>query len=126
MNSIFSSFEIKKYAVSFLVSFVITLILLVVLSVIFSFLPPPPALLRGINNCCAFFSSSLAAFFSARHGKGRGFVTGIFSSVIYMAILMGIGGVVFKTTVSFPVLIRIFTLTSLCGAVGGILGINCK
>lgn len=126
MSSFLSSFEIKKYAVSFLIAFVITAVSVALLSIIFAFLPPPLWLVTGIHNYCAYFSVFIAAFFSARKSRGRGFLTGIIAAVIYMAILLALGGLFFKNTVSLPLLTRIFSLCSLCGAIGGILGINCK
>lgn len=126
MSSVFSRLEIKKYAVAFALAFAITAALLAILSVIFAFLPPPLWLLTLIHNYCSYFSAFLAAFLCGRKSKGRGFLTGIVTATVYMAVLLALGGLFFKTMVSFPVLIKALVPCALCGAVGGILGINCK
>lgn len=126
MNFKFPGLEIKKYAVSFLLAFAITAALLAIVSVVFAFLPPPLWLLTLVHNYCSYFSAFLAAFLCGRKSKGRGFLTGIVTATIYMALLLVLGGLFFKTMVSLPVLIRTFLPCVLCGAIGGILGINCK
>ena len=125
MNFI-SNLPIKKYIVSFALAFLITLLILSAASIIFSFFPPPEWVFGIFSNYSYLLSGFTAAFFCARKSSKRGFVTGIYASVLYIAILIMLGGIIFKSDISAIPLIRIFSLSALCGGVGGILGINCR
>ncbi len=124
MNFI-SNLPIKKYIVSFALAFLITLLILSVASIVFSFLPPPDWVF-AIFDHCYLLSGFMAAFFCAKYSAKRGFVTGLFSSLLYIAVLIMLGGIIFKSDISAIPLARVFGLSALCGGVGGILGINCR
>lgn len=125
MNLI-SNLPLKKYIISFILAFIITLAALAAASIAFTFLPPPAWLVEGLHDYAFLISGFAAAFLCARASSGRGFITGIISADIYIALLVILGGLVFKNSAPALSVIRIFTLGSVCGAVGGILGINCK
>jgi len=124
MNFI-SNLSIKKYIVSFALAFLITLLILSAASIIFSFLPPPDWVF-GVLDYSYLLSGFMAAFFCARASSKRGFVTGIFASFFYIAILIMLGGIVFKSNIAAIPLVKIFSLSALFGGIGGILGVNCK
>lgn len=121
-----SMLPLKKYVFSFILSLLITLAVLAAASIIFSFLPPPQWLLAAVHDYTWLLSAFLAAFFCAGASSGRGFLTGIISADVYIALLIVLGGLVFKNSIESLSLIKIFALASISGAVGGILGINCK
>lgn len=121
-----STLPLKKYAVSFLLALAVTLVLLAAVSIVFSFLPPPSWLLETLHSYIFLFSSFIAAFFCARSSSGRGFLTGIIASNLYILLLIALGGLIFKNSLETLSVIKIFIPGSVCGAVGGILGINCK
>lgn len=125
MNLI-SNLPLKKYIISFILAFIVTLSVLAAASIIFSFLPPPAWLLAAIHDYASLLSAFAAAFFCAKASQGRGFITGIIASDVYIALLLMLGGLLFKSIAPTPSLIKIFALGSVTGAIGGILGINCK
>ena len=123
--SFISNLPIKKYITSFALAFLITLLILSVLSIIFSFFPPPEWVL-AISDYSYLLSGFIAAFFCAKKSSRRGFLTGILASLLYIATLIILGGLIFKSDISAIPLIRIFGVSALCGGAGGILGINCR
>ena len=125
MNFLFN-IPLKKYAVSFIISLCLTLVLLSALSIIFSFLAPPSWLLDSFHNYIFIFSAFIAAFLCAKASSGRGFLTGIIASNLYILLLIALGGLVFKNSLESLSFVKIFIPGTICGAVGGILGINCK
>ena len=126
MNFSNPAIPLKKYIFSFAAAFFITLILQAVLCVIFSFFSPHKALLNILSSASSYFSSFLAALFCARMCGKRGFLTGAVGADIYMALLIFFGAIIFKNSYALSDLLKIFSLSSLCGAIGGIIGINCK
>ena len=124
--STFKSLLPLKYIVSFLIAAVFTLVLLASLSVIFSFLPPPNWLLSAVYNCSGYFLVFLASVLCAKKVGRRGIFTGLISGNIYMAILIFLGVLFFNTVFDAGILLKIFALSSLCGSIGGIIGINFK
>lgn len=121
-----TSFSFKKYIAAFLLAFIITIFAQALLSVVFSFLPPPQWLLGAVHGYMVFFSAFLAAFFCARAGSRRGLVTGMAAADTYMLILLFAGIILFKNEAVFSQLIKTFSIASVVGAAGGILGINFK
>lgn len=126
MNLSVSSLPVKKYAVSFAAAFIITVVLEAVVSLVFTFLPPKDWLLDVIHNYSSYFSAFVAAFLCAKKCGKRGFLTGMVSAIIYMAILFALGGILFKSSIDTAALPGALALCAGCGAVGGIVGINCK
>ena len=126
MNYIFSSIPFKKYIRSFFLAFVITVILQALLSIVFSFFPPNEKMFGIICTISPYFAAFIAAFFSAYSGDKSGAVTGLIASDIFMLILFFAGVIFFKSQLSFNVMLKTLSLSSMCGICGGIIGINCK
>lgn len=126
MNLNHASLPLKKYIFSFMGAFLVTLILGALLCIIFSFFPPGEKLLEILNGSSGYFSAFLAAIFCARLCGKRGFLTGMVCSDIYMTLLFLCGIIFFSNSYDFLSILKIFAASSLCGAVGGIIGINCK
>ena len=122
----FNRLPLKKYIFSFALSFVVTLLFLSVASIIFSFFPPSEWVLGAFSDYSYLASAFITAFLCARHTPSHGFLTGITSAAVYVSFLLVLGFIFFKSTASLHELGRIFLFSSLCGGVGGILGINCK
>lgn len=121
-----SNIPLKKYIIAFILAFMITLVVLAAASIVFSFLPPPTWILNAVHDYSFLLSSFAAAFLCAKASSGRGFITGIIASDFYIGLLLALGGLIFKNTVSPISLIKIFSLGSIIGVIGGVLGINSK
>ena len=120
------SFPLKKYIFSFALAFAATLFLQAVLSLVFAFFPPGEKLFSVLCSAFPYFSAFLAAFLCAyRHGK-RGFLTGMVSADLYILFLRFCGVLFFKNTLSAAEILSSLAISSLCGIVGGIIGINSK
>lgn len=126
MNFSQSSTRLKKYIISFIGAFLITVILQAVLSVAFAFFPPSGKVFEILNAASSYFSAFICAVFCARTCGKKGFLTGAAASDVYMAVLIFFGVLIFKNCYDLSSLLKIFSISSLCGAVGGIIGINCK
>ena len=125
MNLI-SNQALRKYVVSFLLAFIITLLIFSIASVIFSFIPPKDWVLGIFSEYGYLISGFIASFFCARASSRRGFLTGAFAAVFYIAVLYMLGAAIFKAPLITTKLARVFGLSALCGGLGGILGINSK
>lgn len=122
----FSFPSLKKYILSYVITFLITLIFLAAVSIVFSFFPPYAWLIDTVHDYSFVLSAFIAAFMCARSCLGRGLFNGIIAADIYIALLIVLGGLVFKNSVFSTSLIKIFLLGSISGAIGGIWGINSK
>ena len=122
----FSFPSLKKYILSYIITFFITLIFLAAVSIVFSFFPPYVWLIDTVHDYSLVLSAFIAAFMCARSCSGRGLFNGIIAADIYIALLIALGGLVFKSSVLSHSLIKIFLLSSISGAIGGIWGINSK
>lgn len=126
MNSSRLNLPLKKYIIAFFFAFLVTVVLQSLLSVVFSFFPPGEKVFDILCSSLGYFSSTLAAFFCARVSGKKGFLTGIISADMYIAILLSLGIVLLKNTYEMSDIIRIFAISSSLGIVGGIMGINFK
>lgn len=68
----------------------------------------------------------LCGFMSGRHFSSKGLVFGALSGVIYSGILCIIGALASKTPTFGTSAVTALTIGLICGAVGGIVGINTK
>ena len=121
-----SNIPFRKYAFSFLIALCLTLVLMSAISLVFSFFSPPSWLLESLYSYVYIFSSFIAAFLCAKVSSGRGLITGIIASNLYILLLIALGGLVFKNSFESLSFVKIFIPGTVSGAVGGILGINCK
>ncbi len=126
MNTDRIRLPLKKYIIAFALAFLLTIVPQAVLSVLFSFIPPHEKVFSILSNASAYFSAMLAALFCARLCGKRGFLTGLISADIYTALILFAGIILLKNTYGLSDIIRIFSLSSLCGIFGGIIGINFK
>lgn len=121
-----SNLPFKKYIKAFIFSFVLSLVILAAISIVFSFFPPPEFLLEALGSYFYLFPVLTAAFLCGRVSLRRGLLTGLISAFFYILLLVMSGGILFKTVVSADKIISLLIPGLLCGAVGGILGINFK
>jgi len=126
MNTDRIRLPLKKYIIAFALAFLLTVIPQAALSVLFSFVPPYEKVLNILSNASGYFSAMLAALFCARLCGKRGFLTGLISADIYMVLILFAGVILLKNTYGLSDIIRVFSLSSLCGIFGGIIGINFK
>ena len=123
---LFSVFSFKRHILPFIIAFVVTALILSGISVLFSFFPPSEMIFSFFSRYTYLLSGFIAAFLVARRSSKRGFLAGIIAADIYTAVLFLLGTLVFKATADISSLARIFALSSLFGAIGGTIGINCK
>ena len=126
MNLSFLDFNFKKYVFSFLTAFIVTVIIEALASFVFAYLKIPSGIIEAVHDYSSYFSAFLAAFLCAMKCGKRGFLTGMISAILYIAFLMAIGGLVFKSSVNIAEIIKLLPIYLICGAIGGIAGINCK
>lgn len=126
MNTDRIGLPLKKYIFAFALAFLLTIVLQALLSILFSFVPPHEKVFSILSNASGYFSAMLASFFCARLCGKRGFLTGLVSADIYMALILFAGIILLKNTYGLSDIVRIFSLSSLCGIFGGIIGINFK
>ena len=126
MNTNHIGLPLKKYIIAFALAFLLTIVPQAILSVLFSFMPPHEQVFSILSNASGYFSAMLAGLFCARLCGKRGFLTGLFSADIYMALILLAGIILLKNTYALSDIIRIFSLCSICGIFGGIIGRNFK
>ena len=124
--NLFSAHSFKKYIFSVLAALLITLIILSVLSIIFALCPPPPLIINGVQNYSFIFTALLSSFLSARASSKKGLVTGIITAFLFFILVLTAGKIFFKATHSLSFLLKNFGIIAICGAIGGIMGINSK
>lgn len=122
----FNLHSVKRYIVSSVIAILCTLVLFGIVSVIFSFFPPKEWILLAFGRYSTYLTVLIAAFLSARLSDSSGLVAGVFSAVFCLAILLISGSIFLKSGSFFSRFIRLLPLSSLVGAVGGVLGINSK
>ena len=126
MKFLLDSLHMKKYIISYVTAFLITLLILGLLGILFSLLNPPEFATNFVRRYMYCLSSFMAAIFSTYGAKNSGLLKGIVSADIYMAILLVCGMIFFGSAYNVHSLIKILGISSLCGAFGGVIGINFK
>ncbi len=117
---------LKRFLFSIILAFLITMVLSGVLAVIFSFFHPPEGIFSFICRFIGFLSSFIAAFLCARSIEKNGLFTGIISAGLYMLILFICGIIFMGNSFSVHALMKLLGIASVCGALGGVMGINIK
>lgn len=117
---------VKKFLFSFILAFLITLVLTGLLAIIFSLSHPSDTTLNFICHSISFLSSFIVAFLCAGSIGKNGLFTGAVSSCLYMAILTMCGIAFLGNPFDLQSFIKVIGISSLCGALGGIVGINLK
>ena len=120
------SFPIGRFLSGWVTAFFVTVILAALLSAIFGFVGVSDSATEKIQCGAKYFSAFLAGLLCARGGKKRGWLTGSCAALVYTAALCGIGMCIYGTQAANPYILRQLGIAALCGAVGGIVGINSK
>ena len=126
MKSYLGNILFKRYIISFLAAFLTTTVLCGISAVLFSFFAPPDWLQNSFVHYSCYFSAFLAAIFSAMGSRKNGLVTGVICADIYMLILIFAGMIFLKNDFPLKSLLKVFSICSLSGGLGGIIGINFK
>ena len=126
MKFSFGQFTFKRHIIAFVLSLMITLTIAGLSAILLSFFSPPAWLLSIINIGIFYFSSALAAFFSSFGSEKNGFMTGAVCADIYGIILITSGIMFFGNTFNFNAYLKVLGITTLIGAIAGIIGINFK
>ena len=125
-TAIQSGFSIKKYLKGYLIAFLITIIVISVISVVLTYVDVSDRIIEKAEQAAKYFSAMLAGFLCARGGRKRGYLTGGTAALIYMTLLCAAGLCIFGNKSANPYIIKQLVTGTLCGALGGIMGINCK
>lgn len=126
MNFSFRQFTFKRHIFSFILSFLITIVIAGILGLIFSAFSPPLWLINVFNAGIFYFSAALAGFFCTLGSEKNGFITGALCADIYGLILMLTGMMFFKTVFEFSIFLKVMGITTILGAITGVIGINFK
>ena len=122
----FSTGYLKKYIFFMLISFLITLVLFAVLSIVFSFFPPSYGIFSFINNYSFVIPVVILSFLSGKSCKKKGLLNGILSAVFCVSIILLCGKIFFGTSDIHKILMNHLPIAIICGALGGIIGVNSK
>ena len=115
-------FMLKTVALSYIVS----LVLLLLAATVATFNSMSDTGVSILANVVTAFGAIFAGFSAGRHFSGRGLLFGAGCGIIYTVILCIIGNIV-SGSLNFGVsFLTALTIGVLCGAVGGIAGINTK
>ena len=117
--------SIKKLFKSLLISYLITLLILLAFSIIITYTDMSEAFGDVIVTCATYLSTLAAGFFAAVGTNKRGWLTGAISGMCYIVLLIVISGLIKGFSIDSGTFIAIL-LSSLTGALGGIIGINTK
>lgn len=116
----------KKMAVSLLVSLMVTIIAAAAFSLALPHISSADKISDFLGWALRLLVCFLAAFLCARGSKSKGFITGALTGLFCALVLFALNGVVSKQIMSMLSAIKNLSVCVLCGAIGGILGINCR
>ena len=126
MKFFIDSIPLKKYIISFAVSFAVTTALLAITGFVFSRTSPSVGVISAVSR----YSYCMSAFITAilcTYGEGNhGLMKGILSSVLYVAALFLCGVFFFKESFDIHAMLKVIPLAAFFGGIGGIIGINLK
>ncbi len=115
-------FMLKAIAISYIIS----LVLILVASLIATYGAFSDTAIRIMANIVTAIATITAGFMSGRHFSSKGIFFGAGTGMIYTALLCIIGNI-FSGSINMNAnLITALIIGVLCGAVGGIVGINTK
>ena len=107
------------------ISFFITLLLIAALSGIIYFTDVSDGFISNSAKTVKYISALLAGFLCGKGVQGKGFIHGAVASMLYMSVLCLIGIMISGGNTDASCLRYVLTGT-LVGAVGGVIGINCR
>lgn len=119
-------FDVKLMIKDLLLSYLITIILLFAVSVIATYLHLSDAIVQAaivVISCICVF---LCGFSSAKHRKKQGLLTGAIAGLLYAFVLYIVGSILLQQFMFSSVVFITIGVYIICGAVGGIFGINSK
>lgn len=122
----FSTGALKKYIFFILVSFLSTFVLLALLSVAFSFFPPSYGIFNFVGNYSFTIPVIISSFLTGKSYRKKGLLSGILSAVFCIFIIILCGKIFFKTLEIHKILTNHLPIAVICGAIGGIIGVNSK
>jgi len=122
----FSTSALKKYIFFILVSFLATFVLLALLSIAFSFFPPSHGIFNFIGNYSFVLPVVISSFLVGKSYKRKGLLSGIFSAVFCVFIIILCGKMFFETSEIHKILTSHLPIAVICGALSGIIGVNSK
>lgn len=117
---------LKKMVVSLFISLVVTLVLTAAFSLALPHISAADKISGILGWILRIFSCLLAAFLCARGSKSKGFITGALVGLLYALVLFSLNGIVSKEIMPLLFAIKNLSVCVLCGAIGGILGVNCR
>ncbi len=117
---------LKKMAISIFISLVVTLIVTAAFSLALPHIGAADKISDVLGWILRIFSCLLAAFLCARGSKSKGFITGAAVGLFYALVLFSLNGAVSRQILPMMQAIKNLSLCVLSGAIGGILGINCR
>ncbi len=120
------SVSFKKYILPFLLSLGITFVLTGLLSLLFSAVNPPDAVSNFVSRHMYCVCAAISAFLSARKAGRNGLITGAVSGNISTLILILAGILILKNPFPGKSLPLLTLLSTLFGAIFGVIGINFK
>lgn len=109
-----------------LAAFFVTIIISALLSAVFGFVGISDSAAETAQYAAKYFSAFVAGLLCARGGKRNGWLTGGCAALVYTALLCGAGICIYGSETANTDIIRQLGLAALCGAVGGVFGINSK
>ena len=117
---------LKKMAVSVFISLVVTLVVTAAFSLALPHFGAADKISDVLGWALRILVCFLAAFLCARGSKSKGFITGALTGLFCALVLFALNGVVTRQIMPMLSAIKNLSLCVLSGAIGGILGINCR
>ncbi len=109
-----------------LFSYLVSVVLLFLVSILATFQAFSDQLIAIIANSVTALGVFLCGFMSGRHFASRGLIFGAISGIIYALLLLIIGNIASGTMSFGAEALTALAIGILCGAVGGIVGINTR
>ena len=111
---------------SVFLSYCISVVLLFVAALIATFQAFSDQTISVIVNIITALGVSMCGFFAGRHFNSKGLIFGALSGIIYSSLLCLIGNLISHTFHFGTNSVTALIIGLICGAVGGIVGINTK
>ena len=115
---------IKKMVISIFISIVVTVVAVAAFSLALPHIGAADKVSGILGWVMRFFSCSLAAFLCARGSKSKGLITGAVAGLFYALVLFALNGMASREIMPAMMAIKNLSICVLCGAIGGVLGIN--
>ena len=107
-----------------LVSYVISLVLMALVAVLVVYTDVPESIMTVSVKVIMFLGAFLSALLTSRHAMSKGWLCGIFTSLLHVILLNLIAKLFFGADFFSPADGMKFMVSALCGFVGGTIGVN--